>query len=246
MQQIRSEAIRLALPTTEFTAGRIPITSGGRGAHGLTPSDAHRLYRTLHHGPVVVCATANVFVRRDPSREVSSEGDLWPLASFVGHKGCHLLVSEESSVGSLDSEFRAWQDRLGQVGLGDARALPMHIFDPDEAWLGLPGAEAKSTFRTRFGVPSRRVDDQRRDWTPASAAHGREAEYVVGTVFPSGTHWDVAFGRAGSLVRADGVWVVPKGGYLNVYPGAGVRGGRSGTPTAKRVWEPPKRENASR
>lgn len=199
--------------------------------------EAENLYRLLHRcDAAVVQVGAPARVLLNPAQRAMRENTI-PLEKFICGKAAFGVVN--GRCGPADALRGLVESRaiLGCTGERDPRCLPMFVFDP---WCECedltPGATKK--FEAAHGPPRRRVDDKNRAWEPSvRAAHGREALTVCGYHLRPGFHWDVQASRNQSeLSTVSEIWKLPGSSYVNVYPDAYVRGGQSGSDTAKRVF----------
>jgi hypothetical protein len=204
----------------------------------LAPDEAAELYRMLHHGPTLVVALASALVSLDPSREPPTRRQTRSLESFLAYKATYGLVREDADVPTLFEQFEDWRRSVCCNGPGDPRVLPLHVFDPGPDVPDLDSKAGADRFRRDFGSPSRRLDSSGRVWEKGPAHGGRDILQVAGCELPAGMHWDVSVKRKRcSVANAHEVWRVEGGGYLNVYPDAGLRGPSSIRQDAvRRVW----------
>jgi len=208
-----------------------------KAIHVLAPADAERLYRVLHHGPVIVTALTAVFVLRDPSATVVREKDTLRLEDFVEHKSAFLLVNGRTDISALGSRFSAWCSAPRCTGPDDPRVLPLHTFDANGSCPELGSDSGRKAFASRYGTSRLRADERGRKWARATALHGREALTVAGHQLVHGYHWDVGYPRgSGTLLCANAIWRLPRRSYANVYPDGGVRGGNTDVPPIKKIW----------
>jgi hypothetical protein len=202
----------------------------------LVPADAERLYRLLHHGPVIVAAVTSVFVLRDPRSGDVREKDTLRLEDFVEHKAGFLLVNGRTDVAALESTFLAWRAVVRCGGRDDPRVLPLHSFNAEGPCPDLAEEAGRKAFASKYGRGRLRTDQSGREWARA-ALHGRETLRIAGCQLMAGFHWDVGYPRgSGTLLCANAVWRLPPRSYANVYPDGGVRGGSSDVPPIKKVW----------
>lgn len=217
---------------------KVLVTGGsGRKMNVLAPDDAAELYRMVHFGPVLVAALASVRISIDPSREPPNRRETRSLETFVRYKAIYGLVRSDPDPPSLLVLFEAWRKEIGCAGPSDPRVLPLHVFDAGSEDLDLASEAGADRFRRTFGVPARRVDGCRRIWE-RGVPHGRDDLQVAGHVLPAGMHWDVSAKRkAFNIANAREVWRVARGGYVNVYPDAGLRGPSSiRRDQVRRLW----------
>lgn len=203
----------------------------------LAPTDAERLYRLTHHGPVIVATVTSIYVVRDPRIGVIREKDALRLNDFVDHKAAFLHVNGRSQIATLEATFSSWRRTVRCEGQDDPRILPLHCFDADGPCPELAHDAGRKAFTSRYGGARLRIDQRGREWARASALHGREVLTISGHQLQAGFHWDVRCGRgSGTLLCANAVWRLPARSYANVYPNGTVRGGRAGVPPIKRIW----------
>ena len=237
--ELTDETHRLGLALTVLKAGtqRPSREWKLKPIQVLVPGDAERLYRLLHHGPVIVAAFTSVYVLRDPRSTAIREKDTLRLEDFVAHKAAFLLVNGRTDVVALESTFLAWRSVVGCDGPDDPRVLPLHSFDADGPCPDLADDSGRKAFASRYGTGRLRTDQSGREWARATALHGREALTIAGCRLVAGFHWDVRYPRgSGTLLCANAVWRLPRRGYANVYPDGGVRGGSADVPPIKRIW----------
>ena len=190
----------------------------------LEPSDAYQLYKALHRQPVVVFQLAKTRILIDPSAG-PTERNVMSLRGFVRYKGFFALASAEEDWRDAIEPARAWVGGCFCTGENDARALPLHCFCPDDVWQGLDTDQ--SDFEKKHGKGGSRVDAKARSWNKPNGLHGRELDTVAGYTLRQGFHWDVEAGRNVSTIgNAKERWSIGKDGYINVYAGAGIRGGK--------------------
>lgn len=236
--ELRSQVADLGLTLNVRVAGDArPSESSRPSLAVLSPADAFEIYRFAHQGPVMVCAIEKVWVRRNPANRSDAETELRPLAEFVCHKACHLLVSDRSAIAALEATFAEWRASSSCAGIGDPRALPLQVFDAERPWPELAEAGGRKKFNLLYGTAIARIDAGRRQWNKA-VPHGRATDFIAGTELTAGAHWDVGARRGAELISTAQVWQIPARSYVNVYPDGGVRGGSSDVPPARRTWPP--------
>jgi len=197
----------------------------GRRPYGLLePSDAFQLYRALHRGPVVVFQMARTRVLIDPSAG-PTEHNVLSLREFVRYKGFFALASEEEDWRNAVEPAKDWVGGCFCTGENDARVLPLHCFCPHEIWDELDSDQ--TDFDRAHGRGNARIDPKGRPWRKPNGLHGYETDAVAGYALRRGFHWDVEGSNNVSVIgNAKERWSIGKDGYVNVYPGAGIRGGR--------------------
>lgn len=190
----------------------------------LEPTDAFQLYQALHRGPVVVFQLAKTKVLIDPSAG-PTERNVVSLREFVRYKAHFALANVEVDWRDAIAPAQAWVGGCFCTGENDARVLPLHCFCPDGVWTELDSDQ--SDFESVHGKGGSRFDSKRRQWKKPNGLHGHELDTVAGHALRQGFHWDVEAGQNTSLIgNAKERWSIGKGGYINVYPGAGIRGGK--------------------
>lgn len=226
------------LPVTYPTApGRLRGESVSRSIHLLDRVEATRLYESLHVTRVLVLAFHATYVRRDPRRDPPERRRALSLATFVDHKGLFGFAASAKDVQNHLARFEEWIDVVGCTGQDDPRALPLHVFEHRDAWLGLGDPAVRKRFRDHHGTGARRHDDGGKIWVRDNGRHGGQMDMIAGCVLPVGTHWDVTSGGGGvELMTASEVWRFGRhGGHANVYPNAHVREGDKSK--VKRTWK---------
>ena len=237
--EIRAEAQRIGLALTVLKARstRPSREWKRRPIQVLTPGDAERLYRLLHHGPVIVAAFTSIYVLRDPRSLSIREKHTVRLQDFVEHKACYLLVNGRTDVSALESTLLEWRVVVRCDGPDDPRALPLHSFDADGPCPDLADDEGRKGFGAKYGSGRLRLDESGREWARATALHGRQTLTIAGCRLIAGFHWDVSYRRgSGTLLCANAVWRLPRRSYANVHPDGDVRGGSRDVPPIKRIW----------
>lgn len=237
--ELASETKRLGLALTVLKA-RTTRTNREwkrKPVEVLAPGDAERLYRLVHHGPVMVTAVTSIFVLRDPRSADLREKDVLRLEDFVEHKAGFLLVNGRTDVAGLEATFSSWRSVVRCDGQDDPRVLPLHMFDAGGPCPDLTTDAGRNAFASRHGTGRLRTDLSGREWARATAFHGREALTIAGCLLRQGFHWDVGYRRgSGTLCCSNAVWRLPPRSYANVYPDGGVRGGSTDVPPIKKVW----------
>jgi hypothetical protein len=213
------------------------VGGSGRKMNVLVPDDAAELYRMVHFGPVLVAAFGSARISIDPSREPPNRRETRPLETFLLYKASFGLIRGDADLPSLFARFEAWREVASCTGSGDPRVLPLHVFDAGSDDLELDTQAGTDRFRQKFGSSGRRVDECGRIWEKG-VPHGRDELEVAGCALPAGMHWDVSAKRkAFKIANAREVWRVERGGYVNVYPDAGLRGPSSiRQDRVRRLW----------
>lgn len=203
----------------------------------IKPLDAQRLYESLHTDTVLVLAFNAVWVRRNPMRNPPALRAARKLESFVAHKCVYGLAQDRREVELHFNRFADWRQGTFCRGDNDPRVLPLHVFEARGDWSGLGQAPTDTRFRSRYGNPRSRRDDDEKVWTRSNESHGARPIKVAGCALTPGLHWDVETdSRRATLYGAHEVWELRRGdGYLNVHPNAYVR--KSGRSRARRVWK---------
>ncbi len=244
--EVHDRVNQLGWTLTVRTTVEVKIGPASRPAvRALKPRDAAEIYRLAHLGPMLVCAPEKVYIQKDPSKVPAQPSHLHALADFVEHKACHLLIADRTAIQQLDQHLARWQAARTCTGIGDPRALPLHVFDAGQPWPELVDAVGRTRFNRAFGPPRARTDASKRVWEKA-VPHGEHVDHVAGHTLPKGVHWDVQTRRGVRLVAAAEVWVMPPRSYLNVGPNASIRVGSSNAPVSKRVWPVPQRRRPQR
>ncbi len=237
--ELRAEVERLKLPLTVLKARRRKTKSDWKRKQIdlLEPPDAERLYRALHHGPVLTTGVRAVFVLTNPQATSIREKDTVALKEFTEHKGCFVLVNGRSDVARLEPAFSEWNGCIRCEGRDDPRALPLHSFHAGGPCPELCTSDGRAGFAKAFGPARLRLDLDGRQWARAPELHGRDVLTVAGYRLQAGFHWHVGCrGGSAALLCANAVWHLPKRGYANVYPDGSVRGGSTDTPPIKKIW----------
>lgn len=190
----------------------------------LEPTDAYQLYQALHRGPVVVFQMAKTKVLIDPSAG-PTERNVLSLREFVRYKALFALASDEEDWHEAIELAQEWVNGCFCRGEGDARVLPLHCFCPSAVWDTLDGDQRG--FERIHGKGNARVDSKDRHWNKPNGLHGHEQDMVAGYSLRRGFHWDVEAGDNVSVIgNTKERWSIGKNGYINVYPGGGIRGGK--------------------
>lgn len=236
-------AAKFGLPATTYRAK--PIHFRGEGvetvASVLAPEDATALYRLAHRSLVLVLAPASIVVRRDPSVEPPTRRHTLLLETFVQHKCLHWVVNDERDIDTALQQLATWPESAGCNGENDPRVLPLHVFDTNRDWSGLPDDAVARRFADRHGAGSRRCDDGNKAWTRTKEYHAGPPLYIGGTQLHAGMHWDVRSVAGKATLKTSGeVWhLAGRSAYLNVFPDAAVQKS-DGRSTARQVWPRPR------
>ncbi len=208
-----------------------PIRLDGRPLGTIDPQDATNLYKRIHRARVGVWQVGYAHAPTNP-RPRRNKRDYVSLHRFVRHKAFHHNVHEgrfnDLWHSSLVS-FWNWLDRIGCENEADPRCLPFHVFETQFSIDKLETEAGRSEFAQTHGSQSSRNDSNQLRWErPKGQGHGQEILNVSGYNLARGFHWDVSSGKSKRrLTTTSDIWDIGRGGYVNVYPDAYVRGGKS-------------------
>ena len=213
-----------------------------RPYRALSPRDARDIYRDAHVRRCLILTTHRCHVKADASHSPSTLREMLKLEEFLAYKADFALIRSAADAKQAVADFRAWPTTGSCLDHHDPRVLPLHVFDPETAWLNLHSAEERVAFDRRYqrkaGI---RRDGSARAWQQPNGLHGtagaeRSTLAVADHVLNPGYHWDVQRGRGKArLVSECEVWLLEReNAYLNVYPNAYIRGERQYG--ARRVW----------
>ena len=193
--------------------------------------DAINLYKRVHRARVGVFQIGDAHVLIKPQPRPAAR-DYVQLRGFVKHKAFYFRIPQndvDSQLSSSLTAFRRWLDETWCDGEGDPRCLPFHVFETEFETDNLFSAQGRSAFAQMHGPQSSRVDYRQFRWKrPQGAYHGSETLHVGGCDLVRGFHWDVSNeGAKRNVATISGTWEIPRNGYVNVYPDAHIRGGRS-------------------
>ena len=208
----------------------------GRPLGPIKGEDATNLYRRLHRARVGVWQIGHAHAPVNP-RTRRRLTDFVELSRFVIHKAYHHRIRPQTTNENLRTslaQFKKWTNGVSCQNEGDPRCLPFHVFSTGSDLQRLSSDEGRSEFSARHGSQSSRTDDSELRWDRPSGGgyHGREVIQVAGRRLHRGFHWDVSHPSNRHTIRTtSGIWEIRKNGYVNIYPDAYVRQGKS----AKRI-----------
>jgi hypothetical protein len=236
--QFERLAREMGIATTVYPSRRVTFRGESPQSVGdvMAPNDAAALYREAHRSLMLVVAAGPIRVARNPSAPVPTRRHTMALRQFVSHKASYAALKLDQDLGDALQTFSEWPARPGCAGENDPRVLPLHVFETQEDWTGLPEASLEAKFARLYGPASLRRDEGRKLWKRTSEYHGGPSLVIGGTPLRAGMHWDVSAERRGTLVTSNAVWRLRGAhGYVNVFPDATVdkSPGRS---TATQVW----------
>ena len=210
----------------------------GRPLDLIEADDAAAPYKRMHRAQVGVLLAREASVRADPSTRWTSENDVVAIQRYVRYKAFFARIDlgrfEETYPQQL-AQFEQWCGETACEGIADPRCFPLHVFSPSVDQVDLGSGCGRQRFLETYGPGPPQTHRRRLRWR-RGPNHGRDRLHVAGLELPRGFHWDVAregpHGGAIRVVTAREVWEVKRGGYLNIYPDAYIRGGRE----SRRVW----------
>ncbi|MGF0310984.1 hypothetical protein [Rhodococcus sp. IEGM1428] len=222
VQAIRSELARRGIRLGNDLASSQSNSPGEENIPVLKPSDAKRLYQTIHRRRVVVLSVGGARVQNDPT-EVPTKKDSQLLEHFISQKAAFQRVTRVEEVSrSIDACLSWWEDPPQLRSLSDEpRLLPAVCFS------GLDGYESLGSL-ARFDADHDLrpwTDKHGKQWVTATDMHTVELLHVAGTTLPIGFHWDVQLRRGRSVVMC--AWERWEGvtNYVNIHPNAHIRPG---------------------
>ena len=214
---------------------------GGRVRSLINSEDAVNLYKAIHRRRVGVWHTGEALAPIVPWPE--SPRHYIGLRDFVRHKAfCRNLFADpihKQWLAAL-SEFESWFSGIWCENEGDPRCLPFHVFKTSFSTDRLASRQGRIAFANGHGPQSSRADDNGLRWNrPQGQYHGREVVQIAGRDLVRGFHWDVEnLGGDQTLSSVSEVWVISKGGYVNVYPDEHIRKGKRSRPIRLKERKP--------
>lgn len=225
IREVQQACRREGLPEPKLCKLIRIVRTSGRVLTVVSPADAKGLYRVLHTQLVAVLATVPAVVLTDPGRRPDEDGAV-PLKRYCWYKGFYGDLGHQPVATAL-SAFATWRSEVRCAGERDPRCLPLHLFDPEND-CDLDSAAGVQRFERLRGRPTGLRDCRGAPWPRDHTNHGgREREHVAGVEISLGMHWDMqADRREERLPAIDEVYRIARGGHVNVYPNAVIRGGK--------------------